>query len=103
MGAPAGPPPTAAGAGTPPGGPSPDRAQVFRERLLTIPYVKQQYDASVAADSTFTRDQTKQREFFRSMMRELSPFQQGQGKEALAGLIAALQGGTARPAASPAP
>lgn len=95
MGAPAGPPPGTGGA--PEGPPPPDRAQAFRERLLAIPYVKQQYDAKVAEDTSFAQDQDKQRDFFRALMRELSPFQQGQGREALASLIKALEGGTAKP------
>ena len=66
-------------------------------------YVKQQYDAKAAEDGTFAQDQDRQREFFRAVMRELSPFQQGPGKDALDGLIKTLQGGVAQPPAPTAP
>ncbi len=101
MGAPAGAPPAAPGEGGVPGGGGADRAQAFRERMLAIPYVKQQYDAKVAEDPTLAQDEEKRREFFRATMRELSPFQQGSGKDALAGLIQRLQGGTGPASAAP--
>jgi len=99
-GGPAAPGPGAAAEG-PPATPSPDRGQAFRERLLTVPYVKQQYDAKVAEDGTLATDQEKQREFFRGVMRELSPFQQGSGKESLDGLVKALQGAGVTPPRAP--
>ena len=71
----------------------------MRDRLLVVPFVKQQYDAKVTADATFATDQTKQQEFFRAVGREVSPFLQPQSKEPLAALVKALQGGGPAPAA----
>ena len=65
--------------------------------------MKQQYDAKVAADSTFAQDQAKEREFFRTVMGEVSPFQQGSSKDALAGLIKGIQDGGSQPATPAAP
>jgi len=72
--------------------PTVDRRQAFRDRILQIPAVKTAYDAKLAQDPTLADDPEKQREFFRGVMREISPFQRGSSKEAVETLIAAFQG-----------
>jgi hypothetical protein len=73
--------------------------QAWRDRMLAVPSVKQQYEAKLTEDPSLATDEGKRRQFFRDVMRELSPFLQPSSKEALAGLILALQGG--KPAAAP--
>ncbi|MBT3381809.1 MAG: hypothetical protein HN742_05680 [Lentisphaerae bacterium] len=68
------------------------RRAAFRERLLQIPAVKEAYDTRASEDPAFAEDTEAQRDFFRSIMREISPFQRGSTKEAVELLIAAFGG-----------
>ena len=74
---------------------------MMRERLFAIPAVKKAYDAKLAEDPSLANDNDKQRDFFRSVSRELNPFLlRPEAKTALDDLIGSLAGEDTEPGRS---
>ena len=64
----------------------------WRDRMLSIPAVRKAYEARLAESPSLVTDRDEQREFFRGVFREFSPFQlRAEARDALDGLIANLE------------